>query len=94
VRGKVIEVTAIRLDAGDTHEHITDVQWGTASASGQASLQALVDWLNASSENQAVVSGDGEHVPLLVVEPFERTAYVRTHVDGAWRNDLLGLPRF
>jgi hypothetical protein len=90
----VIEITAVRLEAGTTHEHITDVQWATASAAGRMGRQPLIDWLNASSEHQAVVAHDREYVPMLVVEPFERAPYVRTYADGTWRNDLLGLPRF
>ncbi|HEY7891352.1 MAG TPA: DUF3892 domain-containing protein [Solirubrobacteraceae bacterium] len=90
----MIEITAVRLAGGATHEHITDVQWRTPSAAGQMSREALIDWLNAAGENQAIVARERERVPVLVVEPFERAAYVRTYADGTWRNDLLGLPRF
>jgi hypothetical protein len=91
---KVIEITAVRLDGGNAHEHITDVQWRTASSTGQLSRSALVDWLNATSEHQAVVALASGYVPVLVVEPSAQAAYVRTYADGSWRNDLLGLPRF
>jgi hypothetical protein len=90
----VIEVTAIRLEGGDAHEHITDVLWHSASSSGQTSRQALVDWLSEGRENQAIVAGEGEHVPILVIAPFEKEPYFRTHADGMWTNHLLGLPRF
>jgi hypothetical protein len=88
----VIEITAVRLEGGTTHEHITDVQWATASAAGQMGRQPLIDWLNAGGD--AIAAHEDEHVPLLVVEPSDRAPYVRTHADGTWTNDLLGLPRF
>jgi hypothetical protein len=92
---QVIEITAIRLKGGDGHEHITDLQWqSTAIPAGQSTRQALVEWLNASSENQAVVAGEAEHVPVLVVAQFDKEPYLRTHTDGTWTNHLLGLSRF
>jgi len=91
----VIQITAIRLDGGDGHAHITDLQWqSTSIPAGQSTRAALVEWLNASSANQAMVAGEAEHVPVLVVMPFEKEPYLRTHADGTWTNHLLGLSRF
>jgi Protein of unknown function (DUF3892) len=90
----VIEITAIRLDGGDGHEHITKVLWRSASSSGVSTRQGLVDWLNAGSESQALVAGEAEHVPVFVVEALDHAPYVRTYADGAWTDHLLGLPKF
>jgi catechol-2,3-dioxygenase len=90
----VIEITAIRLADGTTHEHIVAVQWQTASSTGQTSRQGLIDWLNASPENRAIVAGEGEDVPVLVVEPPDGTLQVRTFAHGRWTDHLLALPRF
>lgn len=91
---RVIQITAVRLEGGTEHEHISEVLWEGASSSGHTSRQALVDWLKATSANQAVVGEGCDHVPVLVVEPSDGGAYVRTRADGAWRDDLLALPRF
>lgn len=49
----MIQITAVRLGG---HEHITDLLWRSeATSAGLSSRQALVDWLTASSSNQAVV---------------------------------------
>jgi hypothetical protein len=91
---RVIEIIAVRLQGGEAHQHITDVLWQSASSSGYTSRQALVEWLNASSENHAVVTAGLEYIPVLVVEPFDREPYVQTHSNGAWTGHLLVLPRF
>ena len=90
----MIEITAISLDGGTSHEHITHLEWQSAASSGLASREALIEWLNERSENQAVVAGEGEHVPVLVVEPHEREPFIRTFADGVWTDHLFRLPRF
>jgi hypothetical protein len=90
----LIEIAAVRLDGGDDHEHITDVLWQSASSYGVSTREALVDWLNAGNQNRAVVEGQEERVPLLVVEAPGHAPYVRTYADGAWTDHLLGLQRF
>ena len=90
----MIRITAVRMEGGTEHEHIIEVLWEGASSSGHTSRGALIDWLNASSANKAVVEVDGEHVAVLVVEEAAGASYVRTQADGVWRDDLLKLPRF
>ena len=82
------------MEGGSEHEHITEVLWESASSSGHTSRGALIDWLKQNSANRAVVGEDGGRVGVLVVEPSDAAAYLRTRADGVWRNDLLGLPRF
>jgi len=90
----LIRITAVRMEGGTEHLHITEVLWEGASSSGHTSRGALIDWLKASSANRAVVGGDGKGVAVLVAEETAGAPYVRTQADGAWRDDLLGLPRF
>jgi hypothetical protein len=90
----MIHITAIRLTGGEGHEHVTDLQWNSVSTAGQSSRAALIEWLRASSANQAVVADASKHVPLFVVELFNSTPFLRTHADGAWTDHLLRLPRF
>jgi hypothetical protein len=59
----MIEITAIRLEGGRGHEHITGVLWRRATTSqGVTMRQAIVDWLSQSSENEAVVAEMSERV--------------------------------
>jgi hypothetical protein len=91
---RVIRITAVRIEGGTEHEHITEILWEGASSSGHTSRGALIEWLKESSANRAVVGEAGGRVAVLVVESSEETAYVRTQADGVWRDDLLELPRF
>jgi hypothetical protein len=77
------------------HENITAVLWRSASTpAGHGTREAIVAWLQASSANQAVVAAGSGYVQVAVVRPVNRSPHLRTHVDGAWRNDLLALPMF
>lgn len=91
---RLIVITAVRLTGGATHEHITDVQWQSASSTGLTTRQALVEWLQASSANCAVVATATEHVPILVVTPQGGTPQLRTGANGSLTDHLLRLPRF
>jgi Protein of unknown function (DUF3892) len=91
----MIQVTAIRLAGGESHEHITDVRWRSGSTSaGQSTREAIVDWLSASNANQAVVAEGSERVHVAVVRAPEQPPYIRTHADGKWTDNLLTLPLF
>jgi uncharacterized protein DUF3892 len=91
----MIEITAIRLEDGSTHEHITDVLWRSAATTlGHCPRQALVDWLGESNENQAVVAGRSGWVHVAVLIRPNRPPYIRTHADGVWTDDLMALPTF
>jgi hypothetical protein len=90
----VIEITAIRLEGGDGHEHISYLLWQSASSSGMTSSQALIEWLRADSENEAGVVNERGRVPVRVVTPIDAPAYLRTRAGESWTDDLLGLARF
>jgi len=93
----MIEITAIRLTAaGKGHEHIASLQWRNSQtgAAGQSSREIIVNWLEESKANQAVVANNGSWVYVAVRRPEGRVPYVQTHADGEWRDNLLALPQF
>jgi hypothetical protein len=92
----MIEITAIHQEGGKEHQHIASVQWrNTAtSATGQSTRQAIVDWLNESKANQAVVADASTWVYVGVIQPTSGEPYIQTHADGQWSDNLLALPRF
>lgn len=94
-RADAIEITAIRLEEGDRHEHITGVMWRCQATSvGLTSRHALIDWLGESNDNQAVVADAAGWVQVAVVRRPYHPPYLRTRMDGAWTDHLLSLPSF
>lgn len=92
----MIEITAIRLGSSQSHEHISLLQWRNTQtgASGQSTRQAVVEWLEESKANQAVVASAGSWVYVGVFAPKSGDKYVRTYANGNWTDNLLSLPRF
>ena len=92
----MIEITAIRVEAGETHQHITSLQWRNTqtAATGQSTRQQIVEWLDESKANQAVVARNGGWQYVGVVRPSGQQPYLRTYADGEWNDNLLALPRF
>jgi N6-adenosine-specific RNA methylase IME4 len=91
----MIEITAIRL-TGAGHEHIAFLQWRNTQtgATGQSTREAVVEWLEESRANQAVVANQGNWVYVGVVTPPSGSKYLRTYADGQWTDNLLSLPQF
>jgi Protein of unknown function (DUF3892) len=80
---------------GNTHLHITDVQWRThATSSGQCTLEGLIAWLSANDTNEAVVADDFQSVAVRVVRPDGGRPYVCASADDGGADALLALPRF
>jgi hypothetical protein len=91
----VIQITAVRLDGGDGHEHITHVMWTSgATAAALTPSCGIVEWLLADGSNLAFVRDGRREVPVEVVRPAGGEAYLRTRYEGAWTDDLLALARF
>ena len=91
----MIQITAIRLAGGTSHEHITDVLWrNEATSTGLCPLRAVVDWLSVTSDNKAVVADGSRWVQVAVVRPTDQPPFIRAQADGVWTDDLLALPRF
>jgi hypothetical protein len=92
----MIEIRAIRLSGESGHEHISSLQWRNTQtgATGQSTRQAIVEWLEESKANQAVVANSGTWVYVGVRRPPQGPPYLSTYADGNWTNNLLALPRF
>lgn len=92
----MIEITAIRLAGGAGHEHISFLQWRNiqTGAAGQSTRQAIVEWLEESKANQAIVTAGGRRAYVAVRSNAGGPKYLRTHADGDWNDNLLSLPRF
>jgi Protein of unknown function (DUF3892) len=92
----MIEINAIRLSGGKGHEHISSLQWRNTQSgvTGQSTRQAIVEWLEESKANQAVVAKNGSWVYVGVRRPAHGLHYLSTYADGTWTDNLLALPRF
>jgi hypothetical protein len=91
----MIEITAIRLDGGEGHEHISDVLWRSAATSlACSSRQAIVDWLEESNENEAVTGDGPAQVQVAVVRRSNQLPFLRTRAGGVWTDNLVSLPTF
>jgi hypothetical protein len=91
----MIQITAVRLEGGNGHEHVTHVLWSSqATTAALASRQGLVDWLTSSDANRAMLLGEGAQVvPVEVVRPAGVVPHIRARADDGWTDDLLALPR-
>jgi hypothetical protein len=92
----MIEITAIHLSGPAKHEHIASLQWRNVQtgATGQSSRQQIVQWLEESKANQAVVISNDARAYVGIQRHGDGSPYLRTHADGKWNDNLLALPRF
>jgi hypothetical protein len=92
----MIEITAISQEGGEGLEHIASVRWRNTStfATGQSTRRQIVDWLNESKANQAVVANGSTWVYVAVVQPAGGQPYLRTRADDELSDNLLALPTF
>jgi catechol-2,3-dioxygenase len=90
---KMIEITAVHMANGASHQHIASVRWVNPSNAnvGQTERGAMVSWLQDNG-NRAVVQSGQRQVEVGVVDA--NPPYLRTYADGVWTDNLLALPRF
>jgi hypothetical protein len=90
-----VEITAVHMSGGTQHEHIETFRWASRenSDTGDSSKPTMVDWIDNQNGVAYVGSGANE-VAVGVVHPTNGSAYLRTHADGQWTNNLLALPTF
>ena len=91
-----VRITHIRLSgARKANEYITHVKWqaDVTGRIGVSSRETMVDWLEAK-KGRAYVDNGAARAPVGVVRPDGGPPYLRTHVDGAWTDNLLALPTF
>ena len=92
----MIEITAIHLTDPPKHEHIALLRWRNiqTGSTGQSTVQQIIQWLEESKANQAVVVNSDARAYVGVRRPKNGPPYLRTHADGEWNDNLLALPRF
>ena len=91
---QIIEITAIRLQGGNGHKHITVVRWRSPTTSiGLATRPRIVDWLSQRTENQAVLADGTTQIQVAVQRRPNQPPLLRTRIDGRWTDHLLSLPR-
>lgn len=76
------------------HEHITKVEYTDVYDSALVVVQkeTMLDWLDASPDNQAFVRDGQGRIEVKIVRGAR--PYLRTLKDGRWSDNLLSLPRF
>ncbi|AYG03883.1 DUF3892 domain-containing protein [Gryllotalpicola protaetiae] len=91
-----IEITHVRYGSTvKTHETIVRYKWkGIEDGKvGENDKLSLVTWID-SEGGKAFVGSGANRVQVGVVHPTVGQAYLRTHADGKWTNNLLDLPTF
>ncbi|MFL1897519.1 DUF3892 domain-containing protein [Streptomyces tauricus] len=90
-----IQITAVRLSGGTTHEHITHLWWtGQESGkTGNSTRAQIVDWIENQAGKAYTSDRAGHRAEVAVVTPARGEKYLRTRADGVWTNNLLALPR-
>jgi hypothetical protein len=90
-----IQITAVHLEGGPNHEHITRLWWSSDSTaeSGNNSRAEIIAWIETQNGQAYTDDGRGHRANVAVVTPTGGAKYLRTHADGAWTNNLLALPR-
>jgi hypothetical protein len=87
-----IRITAVHLDGGDEHEHISEVEWQNLEwgNTGESSVDVLMQWLD-EAENVAVV---GREARVEVVRSPTGSSWLQAVAGGFWTDDLMALPRY
>lgn len=90
-----IQITAVRLEGGPNHEHITRLWWTSASTGqlGENARHELVAWIENQKGTAYTDDGYGHRADVAVITPSHGEKYLRTHADRVWTNNLLQLPR-
>lgn len=93
----MIEIIARHMVGGKLHEHIAEVQYTNSSGeTKKASRQGMVEWLDKSDNNTAIVySRDRTQSSYVgVVHRDNAPDYIRTYADKQWTDNLLSLPEY
>jgi hypothetical protein len=90
-----IEITAIRLSGGTSHQHIVHLWWTNPATNevGDNTRAEIVAWIEHKNGKAYVRDGQGHRVDVGVVTPSSGPKYLRTYADGVWTDNLLALPR-
>lgn len=86
----MVQVTAVHLEGGGQHEHISKVRWVDGSKSGESTRAEMVAFIDGGGK--ACVTDGVNTVYIGVVNASPK--YIRTYADGKWTDNLLALPKF
>ena len=91
-----IKITAIHLEDGQGHEHISKLRWINPADgnTGTSSRETIVAWIENQNGKAYVEDQHGNRVDVGVVTPARGSKYLRTYADKTWTDNLLALPRF
>ncbi|RIT49759.1 DUF3892 domain-containing protein [Mycobacteroides abscessus] len=93
-----IEIVQRHMVGGQQHEHIDEVKYiNSDGETKRAKREAMVEWLDKSKANQAIVRSRvnrADYAYVGVVRPSGKPAYIRTFADGKWTDNLLALPEY
>jgi Protein of unknown function (DUF3892) len=94
----MIEIIERHMVGGERHEHIAEVKYVNENGeTKRASREAMVEWLDKSKTNKAIVRSShdrNDFVYVGTVHPHSSSAYIRTYADGEWTDNLLSLPTY
>jgi Protein of unknown function (DUF3892) len=91
-----VVITNVRFSGtSKTHESIVRYKWKSEqdNSIGESDKPSLVKWVDVTT-NHAYVKNGSSKVSVGSVHPTSTPAYVRTHADGKWSDNLLALPTF
>jgi hypothetical protein len=88
-----VQITCItKSQTNGTHEHITHV--GNPSAPWKWTTAQVVESIDAKTNTFFVKDArTGKRADVAVIRPSGRAAYLRTHADGEWNDNLLAQPQ-
>ena len=93
----MIEIIKRHMVGGQLTEHIAKVKYISSDGTEkEGTRQAMVDWLDKSTSNQAVVYSKDRMSKAYVgvVHRDNAPDYIKTHADGKWTDNLLALPEY
>ncbi len=92
----MIEIIKRHMVGGTLHEHIAKVKYLDGTIEKEATRQAMVEWLDKSDNNKAIVySQDRKSSSYVgVVHRDNAPDYIRTYADKQWNDNLLTLPEY
>lgn len=92
-----IEITHLRFadPAQPAHDSVVAYKWRNpeSGATGDRERPAMITWVEFD-KNFAYVGRGADRVWLAPVYPDDGEPYLRAQTDGAWLDDLLGLPTY
>lgn len=88
------QITCInKSQSNGGHEHITHAGNAPGTPNGwRWTVAQIVESIDAKTNTFYVQDAQGRRANVGVVKPTYGQAYIRTHADGVWTDNLLSLP--